>query len=187
MSVQVVKTGIVNASGEIGANLLKGSNIVLTQTTDGWSSMEYTIPDISMLTTGTQLVISVDIELYNVESMNRIGCEPSFTRSGVTDYVGVWTSDVTDRKERIFSVRTLSGVPTGVGQRGIYIQNVVFKSGGGYIKVSNPKLELGSAPTVWCPNVADDEYVGNTSGFNEASTIAQITKGYVTAPDFMES
>jgi hypothetical protein len=186
MSVSLGKNGVVSASGEIGANILCGSYITLTQTTDGSSNASYTIPDTSMITAGTKLVTSVDIELYNVESMSRIGCEPSFTIDGSTRYFGVWTTDITDRKQRIYNTWTATGSPTAVGQHGIYIQKVVFKAGGGYIKVSNPKFEVGTVPTDWCPNINDDYYVGNTSGFNEQSNIAQITKGYINAPDFME-
>lgn len=185
MSVQIVKTGVVNASGEIGTNLLKGSNIVLTQTTDGSSHMYFTVPDLSQIKNGVRLVVSCDIELYNVTAMSRIGCEPSFYNGSSYVYVGVWTYDKTTRKTRISNSIVMNGDAVSVNQRSIYIQGVTFGTGG-YIKVSNPKLEINDRPTAWCPNVADDEYVGNTSGFNEASAIAQITKGYVNAPDFIE-
>jgi hypothetical protein len=185
MSVQVSKTGIVNTSGEIGANLLGGSRITLKQTTDGNGRMDYTVPNLSKIKNGVKLTVSCDIELYNVTGMSRIGCEPSFYNGTSYVYIGVWTSDRTNRKERISNSVIMNGDAVSLSQHSIYIQGVTLGEGG-YIIVSNPKLEINDRPTAWCPNVADDEYVGNTSGFNEASAIAQITKGYVNAPDFIE-
>lgn len=185
MSVSLGKNGVVSASGEIGANLLADSYIVLKQTTSGNTSMNYTVPDLSKITNGVKLTVSCDIELYNVTGLSRIGCEPSFSNGSKQVYIGVWTSDKTTRKERISQTWTMDGNAVSVGQRGIYIQGASFDTGG-YIIVSNPKLEINDHPTDWCPNINDDYYVGNTSGFNEQSNIAQITKGCINAPDFIE-
>jgi hypothetical protein len=186
MSVQVLKTGVINASGEIGANLLGNSNIINRLDTDGSKTVTYTCPDISLLKAKTVLTISVDIEVHNVKTMRRIGVEPSFTSSGTNMYVGVWTSDLTNRKQRISATHTLSRDAINLSQNGIYIQNVTFDTGG-YIILSNPKLEIGGHPTPWCPNATDDYYVGNTCGYNElGSTIASIGKGYINATDFIE-
>lgn len=165
MSLNISKQGVINISGGANPNLLVGSNIYLKQTTDGWSNVEYTIPDLSQLKANVVFVVSVDIELYNVASMNRIGCEPSFGMSnGNTYYAGIWTTDTTNRKERIYTVRSLPSDATSVGQRAVYIQNVVFNTGG-YIIISNPKLEISSVPTPWIPNVNDSIYVGKSSLF----------------------
>lgn len=189
MSVNITQQGIVNASGNINANLLKDSYYTLTLQTDGSVSYQCTIPDISKIKNGVSLVISCDIELYNVKSMSRIGAEPSFTTSGSTNWIGVWTNNIANRKERIFAVHTMSGDATGVGQRGIYIQGVTFNSGG-YIKVSNPKLEIGTYPTPWCPNINDDIYVGNICGFTELDNkyVADFSIGetYIHANEFIE-
>lgn len=189
MGTNISKQGIAYASGNIGDNLLCGSYYTLVQTANGSSNYNYTIPDISKIVSGVKLVISVDIELYNVASMSRIGAEPSFSTNSGTYYIGVWTTDVTNRKQRISAVRTMGDTATGVGQRGIYIQGVTFNSGG-YIKISNPKLEIGTIPTPWTPNVNDDMYVSNTSGFfelvNPISSNTSIAKEYMLANQFYE-
>ena len=190
MSVNISKQGIVSASGNIGANLLAGSHIVNLLTTDGTQTVTYTCPDRSMLTAGTKVVISVDIEVYNVASMTRIGAEPSFTSSGANMYVGVWTNDKTNRKTRIFNTYTLPRDAINLSQNGIYIQGVTFGTGGGYIKLSNPKLEIGEYPTPWCPNINDADYVGNICGFTELDnkyvSDFSIGKEYIHANDFIE-
>ena len=68
-----------------------------------------------------------------------------------------------------------------------YCFTVVGTSGGtDSFSIRYCKLEKGSVPTDWCPSPLDEYFVGGKSGFNEASDIAQITKGYVNAPDFVE-
>ena len=189
---KIEKTGIVSASGgDVRPNLLAGSHITLKQTTDGTSMMTYTCPDLSQLKSGTVLTVSVDIEVYNVNTMRRIGCEPSFIRTaGGTDYIGVWTTDKTNRKERIYRTLTLGGDASRLSQNGIYIQDITFNTGG-YIILSNPKLEIGSTPTAWCPNVNDDYYV-NSGGFIERSipplggTLSQIYSEHFEAMEFIE-
>lgn len=48
------------------------------------------------------------------------------------------------------------------------------------------KLEKGSVPTVWTPNINDDIYVGNSS-FIENNDICKIQKqGYIQSPEFIE-
>ncbi len=190
MSVSITKEGLVKASGSIGANLLADSYYTLIQNTDsGNVYYYYTIPDLSKLTTGTKVVISCDIELYNVKSLSRIGAEPSFTNGSSTQWVGVWTSDKTDRKERIFAVHTMTLNATSTGQRGIYIQGATYNTGG-YIKISNPKLEIGDHPTPWCPNINDTMYVGNTCGFTELDNnyVSDFSLGeeYMHATEFIE-
>ena len=173
MGLSISKQGTVSASGEnVNPNLLAGSAISLFVNTDvsGSTNLDYTIPDISKLKAGTKLIVSCDIELYNVATIRRIGCEPSFTSSsGNIMYVGIWTSDLSNRRCRIYSsVYTMAYDATGVGQRGIYVQGVTFNTGG-YIRVSNPKLEIGTYPTPWCPHVNDAYYAGSNCGFFESS------------------
>ena len=187
--MSISKQGIVTSSGKVNPNLLCGSHITLTQTTDGSSYLTYTVPDLSQIVNGAKLVISVDIEVYNVASMSRIGAEPSFYTSGGTQWIGVWTSDITNRKQRIFSTYTMSGDATGLGQNGIYIQGITFNTGG-YIKLSNPKLEVSTVPTPWVPNVNDDIYDADLGGFfetsNPISANTSIAKNYITANQFYE-
>jgi hypothetical protein len=48
------------------------------------------------------------------------------------------------------------------------------------------KIEQGTIPTPWTPNVNDADFVSNICGFIEASNIAQISQGFINAPDFQE-
>lgn len=192
MSVNITKQGIVYACGsDIQPNLLKGTNIQCILNTDGSKSMTYTCPDLSKLKAGVVLTVSVDIEVYNVNTMRRIGCEPSFTSSGSSMYIGVWTSDKTNRRMRIFNTVTLARDAIALSQNGIYIQDITFNSGG-YIILSNPKLEINSTPTAWCPNINDDYYVGGAGGFIERSASpsiyadAQIYEDHVECIEFIE-
>jgi hypothetical protein len=191
MSVNITRQGIINASGNIGANLLAGSYLTNKLETDGSKTVTYTCPDRSLLKAGTKVTVSVDIEVYNVASMRRIGVEPSFTSSGGTMYIGAWTTDKTNRRERIYSTTTLSYDAINLGQNGIYIQDITFNSGG-YIILRNPKLEIGDHPTPWCPNINDDIYVGSKCGFSELDEkyISDFSIGlkneYIVATEFIE-
>ena len=189
MATNITKQGIANASGNIGANLLGNSNIINRLDTDGSKTVTYTCPDVSLLKANTVVTISVDIEVYNVKTMRRIGAEPSFTSSGSMMYIGVWTSDLTNRKQRISATCTIPRDAIALGQNGIYIQNITFDTGG-YIILSNPKLEIGDHPTPWCPNVTDSIYVGCTCGFTELDnnylTDFSIGQEYIHATDFIE-
>lgn len=189
MNTSITKQGIAIASGNIGANLLAGSHIINRLDTDGSKTVTYTCPDVSLLKANTVVTISVDIEVYNVKNMSRIGAEPSFTSSGTNMWVGVWTSDLTNRKQRISATHTLPRDAIKLHQNGIYIQNVTFDTGG-YIILSNPKLEIGDHPTPWCPNVNDSIYVGDTCGFTELDnnylTEFSIGREYINSTEFIE-
>jgi hypothetical protein len=182
MSITIIKNGLITSSGEkINENLLGNSNIILTQNYNGDSHMSYTIPDISMISTGTHLTVSVYVEMHNVKSLRRAGIEPSFHKENYQTYlddiyVGAWTTDFTDRKIRIYAKSTIYATIVGVGQHAIYIQGAEFNDGG-YITLSYPKLEIGDVPTPWCPNKNDEMYTGN-QGFIEHYLVDNNCKFY---------
>lgn len=188
--MSVYKNGIWKHSGSPNPNLLKGTHFTLIQTANGGSNKAFDIPDLSMLTAGTKVAVSVDIEVYNVASWSRIGIEPSFSMSdgGSTQYIGAWTNDKTNRKIRLWATATLRANATGYGQHAVYIQGVTFGEGGGYIKLSNPKLEIGDVATAWVPHINDSEYVNNNiHGFIEKEEKAKIQKNdYIEANSFIE-
>lgn len=196
MGLSISKQGVISASGEnVNPNLLAGSNIFLKDTTGNVRVSEfYTIPDLTKLKAGTNLVVSCDIEVYNVASMSRIGVEPSFfyTGGGTNQiYIGKWTNETYNRKQRIYATYTLSYDVTGYNQCGIYIQNVVYNTGG-YTIVSKPKLEIGTYPTPWCPHVNDAYYAGSNCGFFESSNPYVIgantsfNKNYIITKELIE-
>jgi hypothetical protein len=188
--MSIGKNGIWKHSGSPNENLLKGTYFTLEQTTNGGSNKAYSITstDLAKLKAGTQLTVSVDIEVYNVSSWSRIGVEPSFYASDGqgTMYIGAWTTDKTNRKQRISATHILRSDATGMGQNSVYIQGVTFGDGG-YIKLSNPKLEISAYPTSWVPNLADNIYIENTNGFIEYNDKARIQKNdYIEANNFIE-
>ena len=186
MSTNITKQGLACASGQINPNLLAGSYLTNKLDTDGSKTLTYTCPDRSLLKAGTKVTVSVDIEVYNVATMRRIGVEPSFTSSSGTMYIGAWTTDTTNRKERISNTVTLAYDAINLSQNGIYIQNVTFNSGG-YIILRNPKLEISDHPTPWCPNINDNIYVGDICGFTEIdATQCSIGENCITATEFIE-
>ena len=67
-----------------------------------------------------------------------------------------------------------------------YSYHIYFENTSQTIWISDVKLEEGSTPTLWIPNVNDDIYVG-ASGFIENNDICKIQKqGYIQSPEFIE-
>lgn len=185
--MNISKNGIITATGSPNDNLLGNTNFTFIQNTDGTSYQNFTIPDLSKLQAGITLTVSINIELYNVKTLSRIGAEPAFRDSSNTkQYIGVWTSVITNRKERISATKQLSINAIGIIQQGVYIQGATFNEGG-YIKLSNPKLEIGNIATSWTPNSMDILYVGNTNGFIEIEGKSRIQQnGFIETNNYIE-
>ena len=56
----------------------------------------------------------------------------------------------------------------------------------GSISFKNIKLELGSTPTPWIPNVNDYGVVPTSHGFAEQNTFMSVYKDYITTSEFIE-
>lgn len=95
----------------------------------------------------------------------------------------VWVAFTGSYHGRVSHTFTLEGAVPNGRYVAIYIQGL----SSGTVKVSKPKIELGSVATPWCPNESDPEYVGSALGFTELETIPSIGKaGYVQATEFIE-
>lgn len=215
MSVSVKKTGIIQTSGEIGANLLVQTGV-----------QTYGLSYLKSFSSGT---VSVDnSKLFRGKPTIKVNPSSSSTSSGAYNYYkgtvaltngvqycySAWVyTDVADTWEYSslghFQTYTSSAphnrninfsgvsVPankwTWVYQIFTPTVDCIFRSFHIYFAntsqtlwVSDLKLEVGNHPTPWIPNVNDEDYVGNTSGFNEASDIAKIYPGFMSASDFIE-
>lgn len=206
MSVQIVKTGIVNTSGEINPNLLPNQGkynaanpyILTTEVIDGYRWLPNSNFVIEPSTTYTYSVYCDGV------------CSPKHATDGSEPQkFAMWLYLCNDDASKAasggfdsaicFHSENYNHVQQGQRHSWVYTtasthhyMSVRFNNyGDGTNPVTrkywNIKIEKGNTLTAWNPNVNDAEYVGNTSGFNETSTITQITKGYVMAPDFMES
>ena len=208
MSVQVVKTGVVNASGEIGANLLSryvvpGQNNP-TNHADGGRTQYYgdygiKIPVLEDKDTYFRLFLK---QTLTQNATYTISCNASGVLSGTIYNFPLFTQSNTSMGMLVinhnglctmtFTMTYDTQTPVTVGNETVYIcfmddAGRALASGQGEIILTHFKLESGSIVTPWVPADTDPNYVGSTSGFNEpGAAIASIGKGYINAPDFME-
>lgn len=155
-------------------NLMKDSNFSITS-----GSNTSTVKIATLIPVGTIITVSVQIDADDVvwdssSNFRRIGIEFNVPKSDTTgtQYLGAWagqelsTSNIVEAFTGSFHGRisktftTLGEVPA-LRYVGLHIQGVTS----GTVRVSNPKVELGSVATPWIPNVADTEYT--TMGFND--------------------
>ena len=173
MSVNIKKTGIVQASGEIGANLVIGGK------KDIGPNSTYNIGNFILsgeLTAGQKFTVTIK---------GTIGADKKF---------GLWLGGgynlqgyFTDRGDGTFTLTfTSPSSISGDGRRDRINIYAYPSSNTNQSSMNWIKLESGTIPTDWIPNINDEDFVGNTSGFNEQSGNAQITKGYINATDFIE-
>lgn len=206
MSVSLGKNGVVSASGEIGANLVPNQSqynasspyILTTTGKDGYKWLPASSFEVEPSTTYTY---SVFCDGTCATKHASDGSEPGT--------FGMWLYLCNTGNESksasggydtpvCFNSSTYNHVQQGQRHSWIYTtsatQQYMSIRLNNYGDGTNPvtreywgfKVEKGNILTAWIPNVNDEDYVGNTSGFNEQSSIAQITKSYINAPDFME-
>ena len=204
MSVQVLKTGIVNASGEIGANLvpnygsyIESSPYVLTTTkVDGYKWLPNSNFEIKPSTT---YVYSVYCDGTLATKHASDGSEPgtfavwlylcydgneSKSASGGYDSAVIFTSSNSSHIQ--IGNRHIWTYTTAATHRYMSLRLNNYGAGTVTHNYWGFKVEKGTIPTDWIPNINDEDFVGNTSGFNEQSGNAQITKGYINATEFIE-
>ena len=189
MSVSIRKTGIVLASGDIGANLLKSE--LKSYTPTAYCACQINLSE-NMIANTTYTV-----QLWNV-NVSHTG--KTAADLGIDIYWGggnmrmaywhgtsYFTSGHADYLIATFTVTSSQASSSDAANAWFNVYNSsLWVSGTMNLTIGKWKIEKGSIPTDWIPNVNDADFVGNNSGFNEASDIAQITKGYVNAPDFQE-
>ena len=215
MSVSVQKTGVVVASGDIGANLLIKTGV-----------QTYGTVNMAVYRSGTFAVDNT--MLFNGKPTLKINPSSSSTTSGAyntydssvllkngvtycysawvyTDVADSWTSTslghfqtVADGTSHNRTILVENSVVSANTWTRVYIvftptadcqfrsYHIYFANTSQTLWISNLKLEVGDHPTFWIPNANDEDFVGSINGFNEYSGVAQIAEGSVNAPDFIE-
>lgn len=137
---------------------------------------------------GDYVTISVQVDIENVVRFQRAGAEIGIGHGDHNQYIGAWaqSSNLTAKNGvysfhgRIKRSTTLDGDVTNLNQfiqNGMYIQNSTIKfADGGYIRVSNPKLEIGNKPTDWTPAPEDVQ-----NGIDTAQSTADTAKNSAAA------
>lgn len=197
MSVSFNKNGVVMASGiTVGENLFKDSNWSITSGSSVHSGgISTAVP------AGTTVTVSVQIDANDVAwdasaTQRRLGVETNLARTDTsgTQYIGVWAGEVLSTGANIVQAFTgsfhgrVSKTFTTLGDLtiwrnvGIYVQGV----SSGTVRVSNPKLEIGSVATPWIPSTADYDVVPDLHGFAEEDNLMKVYEDYITTHDFIE-
>lgn len=170
-----------------GRNLLLQSEKTIETKTDGHVAVYmYGISNsATSLKKGDYVTISVQVDIENVVSFQRAGAEIGIGHGDHKRYIGAWTqSSNLTAKNGVYSFHgrinystTLEGDISNLNQfiqHGMYIQGSEIKfADGGYIRVSNPKLEIGNRATDWTPAPEDVQ-----SGIDAAQSTANTTKTY---------
>ena len=199
MSVQVVKTGIINASGEIGANICPNTTYLERQYTypstsysDRFSATTTIIPSSTtyVLSFWAKSTVSGDIVRAHYYYPNTTTtCENSqgVVKTASDGCIDVTLSDTWQFYWIRYTQTETTAVKHLIFPRMFSQERAEAAKGTGTVSVKCLKFEEGAIPTVWVPCTTNTEYVGDTCGFNEFNAaIAQITNGYVNAPDFIE-
>ena len=191
MSVSLGKNGVVSASGEIGDNIIPNTSAnVINYEYPASSSVDRFQVTTSIVPSASQYILSfwaksavagdkVRAHYYNPNTTTT--CESS---QGVTKTASDGNMDFTLSTDWEFYWVKYTQTETTSAKRVIFPR--MFSGYTGPVSIKCLKFEEGTVPTAWIPCSTDGDYVGNTSGFNEQSSVAQITKGYINAPDFME-
>lgn len=156
-------------------NLMKSSNFSITS-----GSNTSTVKIATLIPVGTTITVSVQVDADDVvwdssSNYRRVGIEFWVPKSGTTgnQYFGTWAGQELSSSGNVVEAFTgsfhgrISKTFTTLGEVpalryvGLYIQGVTS----GTVRVSNPKVEIGSVATPWIPNAADTEY--STMGFND--------------------
>lgn len=129
-----------------GRNLVLNSDNFITGSTSG---MEFNFTeDLFSMVRGKTVTVSAYVQYTNVTSDGRIGVEPSLGFSdGGSIYLGAWLypSIGSSFSGVISATYDIPDKPiNSIGQRGIYIQLAASD-----VKISRPKLEIGSSVTSW--------------------------------------
>ena len=216
MGTNISKQGVASASGNIGANLLLHTDTsvygigYLGSYSSGTVAIDTTMifnskPTIKIKPSSSSTSSGASTS-YNGDKVSLTsGVKYCYSAWVYTDVADTWESSSLGHFQTATSSaahnRTInfSGVSvpankwTWVYQIFTPTTNCVFRSYHIYFAntsqtlwISDVKLEQGEFPTLWCPNVNDSTFVGNTSGFNEVPN-PSISKGnYFSANQFYE-
>lgn len=198
MSVSILKTGLVKASGEIGDNICPNTSPLerqYTYPTSGSYSDKFSAKT-SIIPSASNYVLSFWAKsTVNGDKVRAHYYSPNTTTRAETNQ-GTVTTSIDGNIDFILStswefywVRYTQSTTTT--QKNLifprmFVTGSSAASGSGTVSVKGLKFEEGTIPTSWCPCSTDTSYVGNKSGFNEELGNASITSGYINSTEFIE-
>jgi len=199
VSVSIKKTGIVQASGEIGANIIPNtSNAERTYAYPSTGYSDRFSATTSIIPTASNYILSfwakstvagdkVRAHYYSPNTTTR--CE---TSQGTVTTASDGNIDFTlNTSWEFYWVKYTQSATTAVKHiifpRMFSQERSEAAKGTGTVSVKGLKFEEGTVPTLWIPNKADTDYFSNICGFNEFDvTHASISQGYINTTDFIE-
>ena len=193
MSVSVKKTGIVNSSGEIGANLIADTtNEVRTYTYPTSGNVDRFAKTTSVIVNASNYTLSFwakstvagDMLVAHYYSPNTTTY--AITNQGTTSVRSDgYITFTLDTQWNYYWVRYTQSETTST--KHVIFPRMNYSHGSGTVSVKCVKFEEGTKPTLWIPSTDDTDYFTNICGFNEIdSTKASIAKEYINATDFIE-
>lgn len=216
MATNISKQGIAYASGNIGANLLPHTDVAtyglgyMTTYNSGTREVDTTVlfngkPTIK-IKPSSSTTSSGGYNNYNSDSVtlsaNVKYCYSAWVLTDVADAWGFQSlghfQTVTSSASHCSTIQYQNKeVPankwtwvyqifTPTADCKFRSFHIYFASTSQTLWISNVKLEQGEFPTLWCPNVNDISYVGDTSGFNEVPNPSISKASYFSANQFYE-
>ena len=188
MSVSILKTGLVKASGEIGANLFKFVPKSHNATT--YNAYQFDLSE-NLVANQTYTIQFWNVDISHSEKTASNLRLDVYWGGGSTRLFGFggayFTDGHADYLEYSFTVTSSQASGSGSSNLWLNIYNSPsYVAGTMNLEIGKWKLEKGSIPTDWCPNVNDAIFVGSKSGFNEELGNASITSGYINSTEFIE-
>lgn len=190
MSVNIMKQGLVNASGQVNPNLFKTTPKSANTTTYNAYQINMT-ENLVAGQTYTMQLWDVDIS-HSAKDTASLGIWRYWGGGSVN--LGSWagttyfTNGHADHLIATFTPTSSQASGSGATNAWINIYNSVPSvSGTLSMHIGHWKLEKGSVGTPWIPASTDDIYTGDTCGFTEIdATQCSIGENCITATDFIE-
>ena len=197
MSVKFKRTGMVQASGEIGENLIKESFYASAPWKNALSS--------NVVFQGKECMAVAHHVLYSQNINNVRDIFPDMVFQENTQYtISIeWGENRSDDKYGSWYIRFLytDGTKSDLISNGSHdlhkstmtstagktVQHIVTTYGnGGITYFRNFKIEQGTKATPWCPNENDAIYVGSNHGFIENGDMMKIYENAIETTEFIE-
>lgn len=198
MNVNINKQGIINASENLGANIIMDTSNNEVQYTypsssysDKFAKTTTVIPSASQYTLSFYAKSTVNGDKVRAHWYSPNTTTKAESSQGVVTTSGDGNIDITLSTEwkKYWIIYTQSS--TTAEKHLIFPRMFSQSSGGatgtGTVSVKCVKLEEGNHPTPWVSNISDNNYISSNHGFNEVNgENVKFYKGYMEANNFIE-